>query len=239
MIRSANSNSQLQRRPNKPHAAQRLIAWTGLRFSGRVIMSTSFGIQSAVTLHLVNQVMPRLPVIWVDTGYLPAETHEYAKTLTQHLNLNLHVAKSDMSPADMSPADMEERYGRLWESDSLDDLNAYDQIRKVEPMKKTLNQLNAEAWISGVRANQTDFRAGLKHVTKSPCIWRIHPLLDWTTEDVSRYLRIHGLPRHPLEADGFTTVGDAHSSRPLEASDKSDRDTRFCGRKQECGLHLG
>ena len=233
MIRSANSNSQRQRRLNKSDAAQRLIAWTGLRFSGRVIMSSSFGIQSAVTLHLVTQVMPRLPVIWVDTGYLPAETHEYAKTLTDHLNLNLHVAKSDMSPAEM-----EERYGRLWESSSLNDLNAYDQIRKVEPMKKALNQLNAAAWISGVRANQTDFRASLKHVTRSPGIWRIHPLLDWTTEDVSRYLRIHGLPPHPLEANGFTTVGDAHSSRPIAASDKSDRETRFCGRKQECGLHL-
>lgn len=232
MIRPVSFNNQTHQE-NKSLSARKLIAWTGQRFGNQAVMSTSFGIQSAVTLHLVSRVIPGLKVIWVDTGYLPDETYTYAQTLTEHLNLDLHVALSNISPSQM-----ELEYGRLWESDSLEDLNRYDQMRKVEPMKQALSELGAEAWISGVRGDQTDFRAGLKPISKSEGGWRIYPILDWTSADVDQYFKRHNLPRHPLEALGFATVGDAHSSRPRGEFDKTDRDTRFSGLKQECGLHL-
>ena len=119
-------------------------------------MTTSFGIQSAVMLHLVTSVNPNIPVIWVDTGYLPEETYRFADELTKRLNLNLKIYQSAISPARM-----ESSYGKLWETGNVEDLNLYDQIRKVEPMKRALEETGAKAWLSGLRSEQTKFRRTL------------------------------------------------------------------------------
>ncbi|MEM1292936.1 MAG: phosphoadenosine phosphosulfate reductase family protein, partial [Cyanobacteria bacterium P01_H01_bin.162] len=88
------------------------------------------------------------------------------------------------------------------------------------------------------RADQTDHRKGLDVVTQQRDIYKISPILNWSSKDVYEYLTAFDLPYHPLFDKGYVTVGDWHSSRPLTAMDKSDRDTRFRGMKQECGLHL-
>ena len=214
-------------------STEEILRWADEEFEEGLVMSTSFGIQSAVTLHLVSQIRPSIPVVWVDTGYLPQETHDYAKTLTDLLDLNLHVAR-----AKLSPAEMEAQYGRLWESGSVDDLNLYDRLRKVEPMQEALTSLNATGWISGLRAEQTELRKKLPRVKRKDGRYRIYPILPWSNRDVYYYMQQHDLPQHPLFEQGYTTVGDAHSSRPLLPTDSDDRQTRFRGLKQECGLHL-
>lgn len=214
-------------------SAQELLEWADLQFGGGLAMSTSFGIQSAVTLHLATQARPDIPVIWVDTGYLPEETYAYAETLRRRLSLNLHEARSPVSPTQM-----EARFGKLWESEDIDDINQYDQMRKVEPMQRTLRELKVTGWVSGLRSGQTDFRSQLPRVKETGGRRRIYPILHWTNKDVYYYMEKHGLPQHPLFFKGYTTVGDAHSSRAVTADDQHERDTRFRGRKQECGLHL-
>ncbi|MEM8671236.1 MAG: phosphoadenylyl-sulfate reductase [Planctomycetota bacterium] len=209
------------------------VRWAAEEFGETLAVSTSFGIQSAVTLKLVTSVVPDVKVIWVDTGYLPEETYRYAARLTRKLRLNLHVYESAISPQEM-----ENRFGRLWESDRVDDLNLYDQIRKVEPMERALNELNVRGWISGLRAEQTEHRRCLPPIKRVRRQYRIYPVLTWTSKDVYNFMQEHELPQHPLFSQGFTTVGDHHSSRPLAASDASDRATRFRGLKQECGLHF-
>ena len=213
--------------------AKQIVVWAHETFSDGLIMSTSFGIQSAVMLHLVTQVVPDLPVVWVDTGYLPAETYQFAESLTQRLQLNLQVYQSPMSPARM-----EALYGKLWASQAVEAFNQYDYIRKVEPMQRALRELGATAWLAGLRADQTDHRKTLNVVTQQRDIYKIAPILNWTAKDVYEYLQAYDLPYHPLFDQGYVTVGDWHSSRPLMADDESDRDTRFRGLKQECGLHL-
>ena len=213
--------------------AEELVNWADEEFSSGLVMSTSFGIQSAVTLHLVSRVRSSIPVIWVDTGYLPDETYRYAESLTARLDLNLQIAKSELSPEEM-----EARFGRLWESENVADLDRYDQIRKVEPMQRALDGLRATGWISGVRADQTDYRQTLPRVKRSGSRYRIYPILTWSSRDVYHYMKQHGLPQHPLFDQGYTTVGDKHSSRPLTFADQDDRQTRFGGLKQECGLHV-
>ena len=214
-------------------SAEDLVRWANRRFGRGLVMSTSFGIQSAVTLHLTTQIRPDIPVIWVDTGYLPQETLDYAAQLTELLNLNLHIARSPISPAEM-----EFRFGRLWESDNLKDLNRYDRIRKIEPMQQMMNKLCAKARISGLRADQTDYRQKLPRAKKTDSTFMVHPILNWTRRDIYHYMQDFGLPPHPLWERGYTTVGDAHSSRPATDQDASERATRFRGMKQECGLHL-
>ena len=212
--------------------ASSLVEWSAETFGSGLVMSTSFGIQAAVMLHLVTRVVPNIPVIWVDTGYLPVQTYQFAERLTQRLELNLKVYQSSMSPARM-----EALYGKLWEQD-VDALNRYDQVRKVEPMQRALRELKATAWLAGLRKDQTEHRQGLTRIEQQDGLYKIYPILEWNARDIYRYLTSHDLPYHPYFDKGYVSVGDWHSSRPLAASDDDGRDTRFRGLKQECGLHL-
>lgn len=213
--------------------AQQIIEWADATFGPGLVLSTSFGIQSAVMLHLVTQVIPKIPVIWVDTGYLPPETYRFAEELTERLDLNLKVYQSPISPARM-----EALHGRLWEKGTLEALNLYDRMRKVEPMQRALRELKATAWLAGLRRGQTDHRKSLSAIEPQSGLYKILPIITWNAKDIYDYLMAHDLPYHPLFDQGYTTVGDWHSSRPLLATDEHERDTRFQGLKQECGLHL-
>jgi phosphoadenosine phosphosulfate reductase len=213
--------------------ATSLVQWGHDTFGDGLVLSTSFGIQSAVMLHLVTQVVPNIPVIWIDTGYLPVETYRFAEELSNRLRFNLKVYQSPLSPARM-----EALYGRLWEQHDVNALNRYDQIRKVEPMQRALKELNATAWLTGLRADQTDHRKSLERVGQQGGHYKLLPILKWTAKDLYQYLVANDLPYHPLFDKGYVTVGDWHSSRPITAADANDRDTRFKGLKQECGLHL-
>jgi phosphoadenosine phosphosulfate reductase len=184
------------------------MRWGLETFGDGFALTTSFGIQAAVSLHLVSQLERPVPVIWVDTGYLPPETYQYSQLLVEHLGLKLHVAQSGVSPARM-----EALHGRLWETGQVEDLETYHRIRKVEPLDRALNDLKVTCWASGVRGGQTDHRKAMEPV------------------------QLNGLPQHPLFEKGYSTVGDWHSSAPDDGS-TSGRATRFGGLKQECGIHL-
>jgi len=221
-------NQQLDQAP-----AAEVVTWAAATFNNQLVMSTSFGIQAAVMLHLVTQIVPNIPVIWVDTGYLPAQTYLFAEELTQRLALNLKVYQSQMSPARM-----EALHGKLWEFNDVEAFNQYDQIRKVEPMQRALHDLQATAWLAGLRSKQTHYRQSLQRIDIQADRYKILPILHWNSKDIYEYLQSHDLPYHPFFDLGYTTVGDWHSSRPVGAGDDSDRATRFQGLKEECGLHL-
>lgn len=214
-------------------SASEIIQWADDTFNQGLVMSTSFGIQSAVMLHLATQIIPDIPVIWIDTGYLPSETYQFAEKLSQRLKLNLKVYQSPISPARM-----EALYGKLWEKQDLQSLNLYDQIRKVEPMQRALQELKATAWLAGLRKDQTEHRKHLDFIAMQGKHYKIHPILTWNAKDIYQYLTKYDLPYHPFFDLGYVSVGDWHSSRPLLAEDENERDTRFHGIKQECGLHL-
>jgi phosphoadenosine phosphosulfate reductase len=217
----------------EPLSALEIIEWTANTFGEGLVMSTSFGIQAAVMLHLVTRVIPDIPVIWVDTGYLPPATYRFAEQLITDLKLNIQVYQSPISPARM-----EATQGRLWQQDDVEAFNRYDQMRKVEPMQRALRELGAKAWFAGLRAEQTDHRKTLSVIDLQGFTYKLLPILNWTTADVHGYLEAHNLPYHPLKEKGYATVGDWHSSRPMTEQDEHERQTRFSGIKQECGLHL-
>ena len=202
------------------------------RYGDGLVLSTSFGIQAALMLHLTKEIAPGVPVVLVDTGYLPAATHAFAAELTDLLDLDLRVYRSPLTPAEM-----EARHGRLWESDDVADLDLYDRIRKVEPMQRALRELGATAWLAGLRAEQTAHRSGLSRVGVQDGRAKILPIIDWTTRNVHDYLKRNDLPLHPYFELGYATVGDEHSSGPL-VDGLDERATRFRGLKEECGLHL-
>ena len=208
------------------------LQWGLETFGEGFALTTSFGIQAAVSLHLISRLDRPVPVIWVDTGYLPPETYTYAEELMQRLGLRVHVAQSTISPARM-----EALHGRLWETGQVGDLETYHRIRKVEPLDRAMAELHVSCWASGVRGRQTDHRSAMQPLELVRGRWALRPLLDWTSRDVYYYMQEHDLPQHPLFAQGYSTVGDWHSSGPDDGS-STGRATRFGGLKQECGIHL-
>uniref|UniRef100_A0A7S2DZ26 Uncharacterized protein n=1 Tax=Helicotheca tamesis TaxID=374047 RepID=A0A7S2DZ26_9STRA len=223
----------------KEASAEECVRWALEEFGERLVMSTSFGMQSAVLLHMVTKVVPNIPVIWIDTGYLHKETYHFAEHLVRRLNLNLKVYQSDISAARM-----EALHGQLWDRDDEASHRVYGVVRKVEPMARALKELDAEAMLSGVRGKQTTHRSGLGRITLNHAQkhYRIHPLLHWSQQDVDDYLAKHNLPYHPLKRKGYVSIGDKHSTKPLSKTNNStneaaNRNTRFGGKRQECGLH--
>jgi phosphoadenosine phosphosulfate reductase len=197
---------------------------------GTHVMTSSFGAQAAVTLHLVTRVRPGIPVVLIDTGYLFPETYQFVDELTQRLRLNLKVYRSEASPAWQ-----ETRFGKLWEQ-GRDGIERYNRINKQEPMDRALADLAAETWISGLRRLQSPTRARIAPIELRRGRYRLHPIFDWTDRQVGDYLLEHRLPYHPLWDRGYLSIGDWHTTRSL-AEAGSLEGLRFFGLKRECGLH--
>jgi phosphoadenosine phosphosulfate reductase len=211
-------------------SAEQRVAWALDCFAGEVVMSSSFGAQAAVTLHIVTRQQPNIPVILVDTGYLFPETYRFVEKLTERLSLNLKIYQPELSPATQ-----EALYGRLWEQ-GLGGIEFYNRINKVEPMQKALQELGAQAWIAGLRRRQAQSRRNLGVLVERNGRTKVHPIIDWTDRDVYRYLTLHKLPYHPLWQQGYVSIGDVHTTRRL-ADGMAEEETRFFGLKRECGLH--
>jgi phosphoadenosine phosphosulfate reductase len=197
---------------------------------GTHVMSSSFGAQSAVMLHMVNRVVPGIPVVLVDTGYLFPETYQFIDDLTQKLKLNLKIYR----PA-ASAAWQESRYGKLWDK-GLEGIEQYNKMNKKEPMERALKELRAATWFSGLRRAQAKTRENIAPVELKRGRFKVHPLFDWTDRDVGRYLKANGLPYHPLWDKGYLSIGDWHTTRSITEVDSVDQ-LRFFGLKRECGLH--
>jgi phosphoadenosine phosphosulfate reductase len=199
---------------------------------GAHVLTSSFGAQAAVMLHLVNRVIPGIPVVLIDTGYLFPETYRFIDTLTERLGLDLRVFRSDASPAWQ-----ESRFGKLWDQ-GLSGIEQYNRMNKQEPLDRALKDLGVETWFTGVRRVQSQSRAGIAPIEFKRGRYKVHPLFDWTDRDIGRYLKEHGLPYHPLWEKGYLSIGDWHTTRSLAEVDSME-ELRFFGLKRECGLHEG
>jgi len=210
--------------------AEERVRWALERFRPNVVLSSSFGAQSAVMLHLVTRQWPEIPVVLVDTGYLFPETYQFVDQLTERLKLNLKVYR-----APVSPAWQEARWGKLWEQ-GVEGIERYNQFNKVEPMQRAIRELGARGWITGVRRQQAKSRADAAVVRLQNGIVKVQPIVDWTDRHVYQYLTLHDLPYHPLWEKGYVSIGDVHTTRPL-TGEMTEEQTRFFGLKRECGLH--
>lgn len=211
--------------------AEERLEWALHTLPGEHALSSSFGAQAAVSLHMATSQRADLPVIVIDTGYLFPETYRFIDELTERLSLNLKVYRPQIGIAWM-----EARMGRIWE-EGVDGIDRYNRLRKVEPMQRALQELQVGTWIAGLRRSQSRSRAGIDFLQRKDGRWKLHPIADWTDRDVGRYLSRHGLPYHPLWEQGYVSIGDVHTTRPLAAVDSAE-ETRFFGLKRECGLHF-
>lgn len=211
-------------------SAPERVQWALDYLPAAAIMTSSFGAQSAVMLHLVTKIVPDMPVVFLDTGYLFAETYSFVDRLRRRLDLNLHVFRSELSPAWQ-----EARYGKLWEQD-VEGIEQYNQFNKVEPMQRALEDLSAGTWFSGLRRSQSSSRESTRVLQLHDKTVKVHPLADWSDRDIHHYLKDHDLPYHPLWEKGYVSIGDKHTSRPISMGESAEN-TRFFGLVRECGLH--
>jgi len=194
---------------------------------GRVAVVSSFGTESAVLLHLVAQANPSVPVIFVDTMKMFPETLEYRETLTSRFGLT----NSSVVQPDHAVIAAKDENGLRWSWDP----DGCCKIRKVEPLARAKRGL--DAWISGRKAFQSVTRQNLPRFEIEDGRLKINPLGDWTKQDLDAYFEAHDLPRHPLEAQGYLSVG----CQPCTTTVKPGEDPR-AGRwrgwdKTECGIH--
>lgn len=213
-----------------PLSAEERVAWALANLPDTHFLSSSFGIQAAVMLHLMIAQRPDMPVVLTDTGYLFPETYQFIEELTERLKLNLKVYK-----ADLSPAWQEAKYGKLWEQGEAG-IKQFNTMNKVEPMTRALADINAGTWFSGLRRQQSSTRADKPIVELSRGTIKVYPIIEWTNRDVYQYLTKFDLPYHPLWEEGYVSVGDIHTTRKLEPG-MTEEETRFMGLSRECGLH--
>lgn len=197
-------------------------------FGRRFALVSSFGSESAVLLHIAAQVSKDIPVLFLDTGKLFGETKRYRDQLIEQLGLN---DVRTLSP-DVNALSAKDPKGALWTTDT----NACCYIRKVVPLNTALEGF--EGWASGRKRFQGGVRSLLPHFEASDGRVKINPLAFWTKDDVVYYRETHGLPQHPLVAQGFASIGCMPCTDPVQEGE-SERAGRWRGQtKTECGIHL-
>jgi phosphoadenosine phosphosulfate reductase len=196
-------------------------------FPGRIALVSSFGADSVVLLHMVAQVDPTTPVVFVDTGQHFEETLRYRDELVARFGLtNLVMAEPD---AAVIAAEDPEKF--LFASDP----DRCCDIRKVQPLASALE--GYDAWITGRKGFQTATRSRVPLFEAEGERVKVNPLVGWSAGDLLDYIRAAGLPPHPLVAKGFPSIGCLPCTSRV-APGEDPRAGRWRGRtKSECGIH--
>ena len=196
---------------------------------GRVALVSSFGAESVVLLHLVSVIAPETPVLFVDTRMLFQETLDYQRELAESLNL------CDIRTIRANPARVgfEDPDGTLHQFNTDSCCN----VRKVEPLERALTKF--DGWITGRKRFQNADREALQFFeNEGDFRIKVNPLAHWGREDLEDYIVNNRLPRHPLVARGYPSIGCAPCTSPVEPGE-DPRSGRWRGQqKTECGIHF-
>lgn len=197
-------------------------------FPGRIALVSSFGSEAAVLLHMAAEIDRRLPVVFLDTGKLFGETLRYRDELVRRLGLaDLRIVKPE--PAALAAGDPDSLLSHR-------DPDGCCALRKVAPLRQALTGF--DAWISGRKRYQGALREFMPVIEASGEKIKINPLARWPRERIEAEFIARDLPHHPLEADGFLSIGCMPCTERV-AADSDPRAGRWAGReKTECGIHL-
>lgn len=203
------------------------LEWAWETFEGEIVATSSFQTQSVPLLHMISETVPELPVVFLDTGFHFPETLAFRDRLEDAFGLDVRSETNRLGHEAFL-----QRYGRLYR----DDPDLCCHLNKVEPLQRVLDDV--DAWISGVRRDQTDSRSdtpvfGLKREG----LYKVCPMVEWTGKDVDVYIQEHDLPRHPLSDEGYESIGCAPCTE-CPSSEENERSGRWADEdKEECGLH--
>lgn len=205
--------------------AEAVLAVALDRYEGRVALVSSFGAEAAVLLHMLARTDPTVPVIMLDTQLLFPETLDYQRDLSARLGLtDVRIITPDES------ADPDRSLHRR-------DTEACCRLRKVEPLERALTGFDAV--LTGRKRFQTRARQAMDTVELDAAgRVKISPLAHWTAPQINAYFTAHDLPRHPLVARGFPSIGCAPCTSAVAPGD-DPRAGRWPGEeREECGIHI-
>jgi phosphoadenosine phosphosulfate reductase len=231
MSQSGAGASVLQGTDEKVLATEQLVREELGNSHEDICITNSFQAEDMVVLHMVRQTLPRVPVIFLDTGYHFAEVYEYRDRMAQVWSMNL----INLLP-ELTVLEQEAQFGILNQTDP----GRCCGLRKVKPLFAALDRY--KLWFTGLRREQAKSRATLQSVENfelptSRTIRKVSPLVEWSTKDVWDYARKHDIPLLPLYDRGYSSIGcEPCTSLPLDPNDP--RSGRWGGQKQECGIHL-
>ena len=195
-----------------------------LEAGGLPCVTSSFQAECVVLVHMLQQIKPGLPVLFLDTFHHFADTYVYRDEIAKRWNLNLVNLRAD-----------EPQVG-LWQQST----QACCGRHKVEPLFRALQDY--DVWFTGLRRDQSPSRANLQEVEPfalptGKTLRKVSPLATWTTKEVWTYAKQHDIPLLPLYAQGYTSIGcEPCTSLPVDPS--NDRSGRWGGEKLECGIHI-
>lgn len=197
-------------------------------FRGKIALVSSFGAEAAVLLELVASVDPTVPVLFIDTGKLFGETLRYRDRVAEKLGLtdvrSIRPRRDAIEAADPN--------GILWTQDP----DACCALRKVRPLEHALSGF--DAWISGRKRFHGATRASLPKVEYVDGRVKLNPLADWTREEIQARFKASKLPRHPLEADGFLSIGCMPCTDRVQPGEDIRAGRWRNQEKTECGIHV-
>jgi phosphoadenosine phosphosulfate reductase len=215
---------------------QQIVDWAAAQFGDALVMTSSFGAESALLIHMATRAKPDIKIIMVNTGYLFPETHAFMEQLRRRFNLNVWIYRTRNDPIAWLHKAGEEN--PTWRKD----VEACCAANKNEPMERAMRDLTPRAWLRGIRRNQADTRKSASFVEWSQrynC-YAVSPLLNWTGREIHQYMKQHDLPYHPLYEQGYASIGCNPLSCTRPVGDGEDpRSGRWSGSgKVECGINL-
>jgi thioredoxin-dependent adenylylsulfate APS reductase len=216
---------------------QALLEWAIDRFSPRLAISAAFQAEDTALIDMAYRIDPSIRVFTIDTGRLPAETHDLvARLRDRYPGLRLDI----LTPEPVQVERMVAAKGLDLFRESVENRLLCCNIRKVQPLTKHLDGL--DAWITGLRRDQWATRTNIRKVEidhDHGAIVKLSPLAEWLKDEVWEYLREHDVPTHALYEQGYTSIGCAPCTRPISAGE-SERDGRWwweTNAPKECGMH--
>lgn len=215
---------------------EKIVEWAVRQFGDQIVMSSSFGEQAAVTLHMATRVKPDIKIIFVDTGYLFPETYQFMEHLRHRFNLNVWTYRTLNDPIAYL-----HRAGELNPFERVD-VKSCCGANKNEPFERAFKELGPKAWLRGTRKEQTPKRKDFKFINwaKRYNCYAVSPILNWTSRDVGKYMKQHNLPYNPLVEKGYLSIGCNPVTCTRNVLPGEDpRSGRWSGTgKTECGLNV-
>jgi phosphoadenosine phosphosulfate reductase len=214
----------------------KIVQWAATQFGNELVMSSSFGAESAVLIHMATRVNPHTRIIFVNTGYLFPETHKFMEELRLRFDLNVWTYRTKNDPIAFLRAAGEEN--PQWRKD----VDSCCAANKNEPFERAMKELTPKGWLRGIRRNQSTLRKDRKFIEWSPrynC-YAISPLLNWGPREMHAYLKANDLPYHPLWEKGYASIGcnPLSCTRPV-GEGEDPRAGRWTGQdKFECGINI-
>lgn len=174
----------------KERSAAEIVHWA-LQQSPQIITTTSFSPNSAAMLHLVTQIKPDMPIVWIDSGYNMPDAYQVAEQLIEQLHLNMHIYTPQMTTERRNAL-----MGGIPHPDDNPELHAeFVRQVKLEPFERAINELQPKIWLTGIRREETEYRKTLDIVSwDNRGLLRVAPLFHWSADDVQEYMERFGLP---------------------------------------------